>query len=194
MAANYAVWNVEMGASGTFRIEAYTDAAWAESARAAYDVDVNGDVERYVIDQTATDGWRAIATRYLEAGDSVEVRLDDNTGEPNSDDIQLVADALRFVPTENLEDLPPDAALGGPRPVEDARVEPSPLPLPTGDDATLAGPADDVERDESLDGCASGGDHGSIPWLLVVALALAPLRRRWRPRRDTREERKDGRM
>ena len=179
MAANYAVWNVEMAASGTFRIEAYTDAAWAESAQAAYDVDVNGDVERYVIDQRAMDGWSAIATVYLEAGDSVEIRLDDNTGEPNADDVQLVADALRFVPTENPEDRPLDAGVEPPGPVEDARVGPPILPVPPGPDATLGGSrGDDVVGDDGCDGCATEGGSGPTPWLVAVVLALVALRRR----------------
>ena len=195
-AANYAVWNVESGVTGDFALEAYTDGAWAESVQAAYDVEINGDVERYVVDQTAHDGWNPIATLALEAGDSVEIRLDDNTGEPNADDVRLVADAIRFFPV-NAEG-PADAGLepardAEPAPRPDMGEGPGPDPEPRQDagdaalvaDATVSADGSAYEGARGHDGCTVSVvevNRSVFDAVWISFLLLGAARRRGRTR------------
>jgi len=95
-AANYAVWNLRFEESGEYQIEAYTDERWAESRQAAYLVTSLDGTDSVVVDQTAMDGFQSLGIFRFGTGEGQRVRLNDNTGEPNSGEVAIVADALRI--------------------------------------------------------------------------------------------------
>jgi len=95
---NYGVWNLDFEQAGTYVLEAYTDADFAESEQAGYVVRYAGVEETVVLDQTAADGWREIGEFEFEQGADQWVRLDDNTGEDISLQRQIVYDGLRVTP------------------------------------------------------------------------------------------------
>jgi MYXO-CTERM domain-containing protein len=109
-ADNYAVWNLEFESAGQYSIEAYTDASYAESVQAVYQVTHEGATDSVTVDQTKIDGWNALGEFHFAAGGGQKIFMGDNTGEPNASKIQLVADALRITRL----DLPaPDADADG---------------------------------------------------------------------------------
>jgi len=110
--ANYAVWKLRFTEAGEYRIEAHTDARWAESRQAGYLVTHADGTETVVLDQTAADGFQDLGVFRFSAEDGQQIRLNDNTGEPNSGETAIVADALRITP------------VGGITPTPDAGVEP----------------------------------------------------------------------
>ncbi|MDY0061300.1 MAG: GH25 family lysozyme [Myxococcota bacterium] len=93
---NYAAWTLEPAVAGNYRLEVYTDEAYARSTRAGYRVIHAGREDRIQLDQTAVHGWNPLGTFDFVGGAGQAVELDDNTGEPGSLDVQLVADALRM--------------------------------------------------------------------------------------------------
>jgi GH25 family lysozyme M1 (1,4-beta-N-acetylmuramidase) len=95
---NYAEWRAILSDGGRYRIEAYTDAAYAQSAQSRYVVTHDGIEEAFVVDQTATNGWNLVAE--LDLFSETIVHLSDNTGEPLSGNTQQVYDALRLVRVE----------------------------------------------------------------------------------------------
>lgn len=111
---NFATWTLALAEAGRYRIEAYTAAPFAQSARAAYAIRAGGVVHRAVIDQGAVDGWQALGDFDLAAGGDQYVELDDDTGETGGP--QLVFDAIRLVRLD-----PPPAGSDG----SDGAVEPT---------------------------------------------------------------------
>lgn len=128
---NWGRWNILLSAAGTYTIEAYTDAGFAQSRQARYEIQHGGASDSALVDQTAVDGWNLLGAYDFSAGGEEFVRLNDNTGEPVSSNIQLVFDAIRLTPgtephpdedavveadavpdtvPDGLPDLPPDAA------------------------------------------------------------------------------------
>lgn len=181
--ANFAVWHLDFEVGGEYRLEAYLKAPWAESKQAKYKVRHNGVTESVVVDTSMTDGWLEIGTFTFAAGVDQWVRLDDNTGEANTTDTMLVADALRLT---NLDPPPtPDASDGDTSDVtnpSDDAVTPSP-DSQNGDDqtadpdATIGG--SDGSNDggsKSSSGCqierGDGGQPLALTPLALLALAL----------------------
>jgi hypothetical protein len=108
--------------------------------------------------------------------------MDDNTGEPNGDEVRLVADAIRFVPTDeepdeepNEEDIPLDGGLDEP----DANPISVRPPVPDGGLMDARAPrADGDERQESLDGCDGQTRFpGEGPLAVWILIGLGVLRR-----------------
>ena len=96
--ANYASWRMRFTAAGSYTLAVYTDAQFAQSRMARYAVKhAQGDTVA-MIDQTAVDGWQTLGTFPFDAGVDFPVTVGDNTGEPGSGNVQLVADALRIRP------------------------------------------------------------------------------------------------
>ncbi len=96
--SNYASWRMRFSAAGSYTLAVYTDAQFAQSRMAKYVVKhAQGDTVA-MIDQTAVDGWQTLGTFPFEAGVDYPVTVGDNTGEPGSGNVQLVADALRIRP------------------------------------------------------------------------------------------------
>ena len=152
--ANYAVWNLYFVEAGRYRLEAYTDAAWAESRQAGYQVAHAAGTDTVRLDQTAVDGFQEIGVFEFGAGDGHQVRLDDNTGEPNSGETAIVADALRL--TRILDDTPgptPPPPMGPP--MGEFMPDASVRPLPTG-------------------GCSvAGGEGGGMSALFFMFLIVS---------------------
>jgi GH25 family lysozyme M1 (1,4-beta-N-acetylmuramidase) len=94
---NYGLWSLSFVEAGRYRLEAFTDSAYAESRQARYRVRHNGLESTFVVDQTAVDGWVVVAPDlFFAAGGDQSVFCADNTGEPLSGNVQLVFDALRL--------------------------------------------------------------------------------------------------
>jgi uncharacterized protein (TIGR03382 family) len=98
---NFAQWNVVAAVGGQYRVDAYTDHAWATSRRATYLVHAAGSDTAATIDQTAVDGWQTLGTFAFAAGGDQWIHLSDNTGEPNAGSAQLAFDSIRFVPLDS---------------------------------------------------------------------------------------------
>ena len=97
-ADNHGIWTLIFDVEGEYTLEAYTDASYAQSGQASYLVTHAGATDSSVVDQTAIDGWSTIGTFHFAAGAGQSVRLDDNTGEPLADHVQIVFDAVRVSP------------------------------------------------------------------------------------------------
>ncbi len=97
--ANYAQWTLHFAEAGRYRVEAFTPAPFNGSRMAVYQVTHGSETTEAQVDQSAVDGWNVIGEfDFVAGGAGQTVRLDDNTGEPNSANVQLVFDALRFTP------------------------------------------------------------------------------------------------
>lgn len=176
--ANYAIWTLKLSAPGDYLLEAYTDATFAESMLAAYDVAHDGRVSTEIVDQTAVDGFAPIGVFHFAAAGDEHVRLDDDTGEPGSGMTALVADALRVTPVR-LDD--PDAG------ASDGGVEAG---VPDGGDADAGAAEDAGATPPSGEGgrCSVGATRGqrSRAGHALVLVALACVTRRARRARAAR--------
>lgn len=94
--ANFGEWTLFFAQAGRYRLELYTDASFAQSRQAAYQVVHAGATETFPLDQTAADGWQTLAELEFAAGGSQSVHVGDNTGEPLANNVQLVFDGLRL--------------------------------------------------------------------------------------------------
>jgi lysozyme len=102
--ANFARWNLDLAESGRYRIEVYTDSAYAKSKQARYVINANGREHALVLDQSAVDGWQTLATLDFAAGGNQSIHLGDATGEPLADKVQLAFDALRLTRVSSMTD------------------------------------------------------------------------------------------
>ncbi len=96
--ANYGVWTLFFAEAGDYELEVYVEGTLAQSQQAAYQVRAGGDDTTVPLDQSAADGWVSLGTFTFAAGGDQQVRLDDNTGEPNDPTTRLLFDALRLTP------------------------------------------------------------------------------------------------
>lgn len=103
--ANFGHWTLDLEAAGTYRVEVYTAAAYAESKSARYEIRANGTTHEVALDQTAADGWQSLGEFELAAGGDQSIHLADNTGELLADRVQLVFDAVRLTPAEPKDDV-----------------------------------------------------------------------------------------
>jgi len=94
---NYATWNLYFASAGTYKVEAYTSAGFADSTKAKYVV-TGASTQDVVLDQTAADGWQSLGDFDFAQGGHQSIHLGDNTGEPGSTATQLVFDAIRVTP------------------------------------------------------------------------------------------------
>jgi hypothetical protein len=141
-AANFARWSFDFEEAGLYRLEAYTQAPWAESVQAPYTVTHGGDTDTVVVDQTAADGWNEIGEFLFAAGPDQSLYLPDNTGEAVSTQTQIVADAVRLTRIdEPVEEEDAEAA-------EEAAVEPVPEITPD--------TSEDVPSDEAVPDSGTG--------------------------------------
>lgn len=111
--ANFAQWNLVFAEAGRYRVEAYTAHAYATSTLADYVVQASGAQHSFVIDQSAVDGWQTLGELDFAAHGAQWIHLADNTGEPSSQDRQLVFDAIRLTRiaqagTDPPQQQPPD--------------------------------------------------------------------------------------
>ncbi len=96
-AANFGRWDLTFAETGRYRVEAYTAAPYGMSKQAVYEVQHGEDTSAATVDQSMVDGWNLVGEFEFVAGNHGQfIRVDDNTGEPNSTDTKIVFDALRF--------------------------------------------------------------------------------------------------
>lgn len=93
---NYGVWSLSFEVAGDYAVEVYTDAAFAQSKLAAYQVNHLGATDTVVVDQSAVDGWQSLGTFAFDTAGGQTIRLDDVTGEALAEDKRLVFDAIRL--------------------------------------------------------------------------------------------------
>ncbi|MEZ4368293.1 MAG: GH25 family lysozyme [Kofleriaceae bacterium] len=155
--ANYGEWSLYFAEAGRYRVEAYTDLAYAESTQATYDIVHDGATSEVTLDQTAVDGWQLLGEFDFAAGAHDQlVHLADNTGEPGATETRLVLDAVRLTRLD--------------APIEDPDDEEE--------------PGDDEPGDDDTGGCSAGGRSSGAGWLLVGGVALGMRRRRRCGERD----------
>lgn len=154
---NFARWNLDFEAAGTYLLEVYTDGGeFAQSRQAAYRVRHFGVEEVVTIDQTSAAGWQRLGALEFDAGGDQWVRFDDNTGEPLAGSTRIAFDALRVTPPADPDD--PDQP-GNPN---------------------LPGDHGDPAEDDLAGGCAAGGGSagGGIALLMMALLVVSRRRRR----------------
>ncbi len=107
---NYGLWTLDFDDAGRYRVDVYTAAGFAQSQQARYEVHTAAGSEFVTIDQSAVDGWQSLGEFEFGAGSGQWIRLDDNTGEPLGDQVQISLDAVQLTRL----DLPqaPDAGPG----------------------------------------------------------------------------------
>jgi hypothetical protein len=136
--ANYAEWTLHMAEAGIFRVEVFTDGAYAQSEQAEYWLRHDGVVEAITIDQTVISGWQSLGDFAFTAGGDQWLHLGDNTGEPSSTDTQLVFDAVQLT------------RLNAP-PVDDGGLEPD------GGGAEADASGSPADGGDLRSGCDAGG-------------------------------------
>jgi len=91
---NFGVWHLDFQEAGRYRVEVYTDSAFAQSKHAKYIVRPgSGKSVGRIIDQTAVNGWQSLGEYNFAAGGDQSIHAGDNTGEK---DMQLAFDAVRL--------------------------------------------------------------------------------------------------
>lgn len=105
---NFAQWHFDFEQAGRYRLEVFTDAAYAESKQAKYVVQASGASVEKVIDQTAASDWQSLGELDFARGGDQGLRLSDNTGEPLAGNVQLVFDAVRLFRIEPENGSGPD--------------------------------------------------------------------------------------
>ncbi len=94
---NFAEWTLNFAEAGSYEVQVYTSAAYAQSKQAKYVITAADGTHDQVIDQTAVDGWQSLGTYTFAAGGMQSVHLGDNTGEPEAGNVQLVFDAVQII-------------------------------------------------------------------------------------------------
>src|SRR6185503_14089769 len=94
--SNYGQWTLHFAEAGRYRVEAFTQAPFAQSKQAVYLVKHGAEETAADVDQTATDGWQTLGEFEFAAGGNQSIRVNDNTGEPNETNTQLVFDAVQL--------------------------------------------------------------------------------------------------
>jgi MYXO-CTERM domain-containing protein len=151
--ANFGEWKLFFAEAGTYEIEVFTDASYAQSKQATYRIDHNGATDSITIDQTAVSGFQSLGEYSFAAGGSQRIHVGDNTGEPSSANVQLVFDSLRVT---RINDNP------GP--------DPEPDPEPNKDDEGAPG--------GFVGACAVSSPDSSATWLFALLGVVSLLRRR----------------
>lgn len=168
--SNYATWTMRFAQAGDYEILLHLDPAYAQSTRAPYSLAWAGGTESITVDQSA-EPIRSLGVFAFETGTDYLLRVDDNSGEPVSDMVHIVADAIEI---RAMSTAPDDA--GVVTPPGDASTP------PTGDaDAGMSG---GMGRPIGSGGCSAGrgsrapGLAPSAALLFLLGLGLVLRRRR----------------
>jgi MYXO-CTERM domain-containing protein len=178
---NYATWTLRFEQPGSYELEVYTTASFAQSEQAAYQVSHATGTTTVTIDQTAVDGWQSLGTFDFEQGAMAggmpqQVRLEDATGEALGDMRQLVFDAVRVTGIDVGTGGTGGAGAGGQGSTGQGADGPA-----SGAGGSASG--GDADGDDGC-GCMVVGDtrYRSTPLWLLAAVALLASRRRRRAR------------
>jgi uncharacterized membrane protein YgcG len=156
---NFGQWNLAFDAAGSYHVEVYTAAAYAQSKLADYVVHTADGDTSVTLDQTAADGWQALGDFTFEAGGDQFIHLADNTGEAEADNVQLVFDAVRITPLD----------------YQGSGSDPG-----TGSDGSDGGTDPGAKHSG---GCSAGGGGAGASWALLMIVSCAACRRRSASRR-----------
>ncbi len=96
MPYNYAIWQLDFAESGRYELEVHVPQPFGMSTMAAYQVTHAAGDTVVPIDQSANDGWVSLGEFQFDADADQRLRLDDNTGEPDTAMVRLVYDAVRL--------------------------------------------------------------------------------------------------
>lgn len=157
--SNYAIWRLFLEEAGEYRVEAYVLPEHGTSQQAVYEIEYGDSVEEVVVDQSASSGWTELVDLHFDEGGNQAVRLDDNTGEPNADEVQLVVDALRLT---RLDDEGSDTSDGSDE-TDGADGSGTDGGGDDGGDDGGADGGDDSDGSEGTDGTSDGDDPPSLP-------------------------------
>jgi MYXO-CTERM domain-containing protein len=169
-ASNWAQWHVETSEAGTYEVEVYVVADYAQAQQARYVVRHAGNETEERLDYTAGDGWRSLGEFDFAQGADQWVANYDNTGESLDLDRRIIADAVRLTRIRPAQPEPaPD--VGGTPDVGQADVGSD---VGAGADSGENGAGVD-EREQSTrptttSSCSSTGESSpaGLMWLLVV--------------------------
>ena len=133
----WAQWLLDLEAGGEYKLEVHLVGEYAKSTQARYELTHNGKTDEIRLDMSAGAGWRELGTFDFAAGGDQDLSIFDNTGDPLADRIQIMADAIRLTPKQDMTDPPED--MGTP-PVQDMGGTPtSDMGTPTPDMGTPPG-------------------------------------------------------
>lgn len=107
--SNYAIWRLYFAESGIYSLSTWIEQPYGETQAAAYRVRHSGGETVVPIDQSIQSGWVDLGEFHFDAGADHFVRLDDNTGELNTNEVSIVCDAFQVTRV----DLGPDTTTGG---------------------------------------------------------------------------------
>ncbi|RMG99890.1 MAG: hypothetical protein D6705_01865 [Deltaproteobacteria bacterium] len=96
---NYGIWHLYFQQGGEYRLRVHSEPGWGQSKQAAYQVTHAGGTDVVTVDQSKGP-IVDLGVFTFAAGGGQQVRLDDNTGEPWADKVQLVFDALYVEPVD----------------------------------------------------------------------------------------------
>ena len=153
--------------SGSYDIEIHSAAGAAETQQAPYTIKAGSDAISVSVDQSVASGWASLGRFDFEAGTEQWVRVDDNSGEPNADDVRIVADAIRIVPVNvTLPDsgVEADAGLETADMMAPAQMLDGGTVVPTGDggSATATAQSDMMIDDEDDDTVFGSGGPAAV--------------------------------
>ncbi len=192
--SNYAVVSLYFDQAGTYRVRAYIEPTYAQSKLAVYRIRAGGQEFDVPLDQTTADGFADLGAFAFAQGGDQWIRLDDNTGEPNADTIQIVFDAFEIAP-EGGGAGTTGGDTAGSTGAGDGSMSGGGTTTGTGGDTTggtaTGGdgpglPADYGDRD---DGCGCRGaapERGGLGGIALLVLGLRRRRRAYDPNRRSR--------
>ena len=94
----YARWTLYFEQAQTYRLEVYVDSAFADSEQVRYVLRADGSDQELRLDQSTASGWSGLGEFSFGTDDEQWLEIYDNTGEPFSEGLRFVADAIRLIP------------------------------------------------------------------------------------------------
>lgn len=171
---NWAQWLSHFEEGGDYHVEIALLSEYAQSRQTRFVVRHDGQEEEVVRDISGLDGWLSLGTYSFVAGGDQFVAVYDNTGEPLSDQLRIMFDAVRFTRSVEPEPL---AEAGS----EAAVLEAASDVAADSDVETGTVPSARYEADQA-DGCACsalGTPARSDPsWILVLLVPVLVASRR----------------
>ena len=93
---NYGEWQLSFDEAGSYRVEAYTAAPYAEWNAARYTVRHAGATEIITVDQTAIDGFVILGDLEFESGGDQWILLEDAVSSAEDAGLAILFDAIRL--------------------------------------------------------------------------------------------------
>ncbi len=175
----YARWTLHFEEAGDYLLEVYVESDFADSEQARYAVQAGGEEQEVVVDQAASGGWRELGEFAFDADSDHWVEIYDNTGEPLSENLRFVADALRVTLVADDEEDEEEEENGDEEDDEpdeedeedegeNGDVEPEPGSDEDEEESDVA-LFDDDSSDISTRSCSQGPAPGSMLVILIAA-------------------------